>query len=225
MFLLVPYEIETLQQERPVSNWLLIALISLVSVGAFFGAVSEEAVNSLLLYEWGPMGLFGHVFLHADFMHLIGNMVFLWVFGNAICMNISNKLYLPLFVVCALISAVFHNVFDGAPAIGASGAINGIVGLVLVMYPLNRVYVFWLFFIKGGTFAVKARTIILFWLVFDLWGAVSGGGGIAYWAHIGGLLGGIVAGLVCLQMNWIQVTHVDNRTLLEIIKGEYPDED
>lgn len=222
--LLVPYEIETLKQYHPWANWLTVGICSLVSLMVFGGMISEDVFESLVLDGWGLKGLLGHVLLHGDLIHLIGNMIFLWVFGNAVCTNIGNLKYLAVFLGCTLVAAFFHNVFDGGPAIGASGAINGIVGLVLAMYPLNRVYVFWFFVIKGGTFSVRAWHIILFWLAFDIWGAVMGGGMIAYWAHIGGLAGGIGIGILCLRLGWIQLTQFDNRSLLDIFTGHHPDD-
>lgn len=220
MLLFIPYEIETLTQERPWANWLVVALCSVVSIAAFWGAIPEETIDSLVLNGWAIPGLLGHVLLHADFSHLIGNMIFLWVFGNAICTNTSNWLYLPTFVACALLAAIVHIVADGSPAIGASGAINGIVGIVLAMYPLNRVNVFWLFLVRGGSFSCSAWIIILFWFAFDLWGVITGGAQIAYWAHIGGLLGGVSIGLLCLHYGWFQLTQLDHRSLLQILRGE-----
>jgi len=224
MFLLIPYEIETLKQVRPWANWTLVGLCTLVSLAAFAGGLSEETIDSMVLSGWGITGLIGHVFLHGGLFHLIGNMIFLWVFGNAVCTNIGNLRYLAAFFGCTLIAAFAHNIFDGNPAIGASGAINGVVGIVLAMYPLNRIYVFWLFLIKGGTFAVRAWVIIIFWLVFDIWGAVTGGGMIAYWAHIGGLAGGLAIGLVGLRLGWIELTQFDNRSLLDIMTGREPED-
>ena len=220
MLLFVPYEIETLTQERPWANWLVVAACSIVSLAALWGDIPESTVDSLVLDGWAFPGLIGHVLLHADLSHLIGNMIFLWVFGNAVCTNTSNLLYLPTFIVCTLVAAVVHVAADGHPAIGASGAINGIVGIVLAMYPLNRVHVFWLFIIQTGTFSCRAWTLILFWLAFDLWGVISGGDQIAYWAHIGGLLGGVAVGLLCLHLGWFQLTQYDNRSLLQILRRE-----
>lgn len=224
MLLFIPYEIETLKQVHPWANWLIVGLCSLVSLMFFGGALPMDLVDAMVLYGWNPVGLFGHVFLHGGLMHLIGNMIFLWVFGNAVCTNIGNLKYLVVFAGCALIAAVFHNIFDGNPAIGASGAINGIVGIVLAMYPLNRIHVFWLFLIKGGFFAVRAWVIIIFWLAFDIWGAATGGGMIAYWAHIGGLIGGVSVGSLCLHFGWIQLTRYDNRSLVDIVTGNVPDD-
>lgn len=220
MLLFIPYEIETLTQERPWANWLVVAVCSMVSLAAIFGDMPEETVGALVLHGWSFPGLIGHVLLHADLTHLIGNMIFLWVFGNAICTNTSNWLYVPTFVACTLMAAVVHVVADGSPAIGASGAINGIVGIVLAMYPLNRVHVFWVFLIRGGSFSCPAWGIILLWFAFDVWGVVTGGDSIAYWAHVGGLLGGVAIGLLCLHFGWFQLTQYDHRSLLQILRGE-----
>ncbi len=220
MLLLVPYEIETLTQERPWANWLVVALCGIVSLAALWGDLPEETIEALVLQDWSLSGMLGHVLLHGSLSHLIGNMVFLWVFGNAVCTNTSNWLYLPTFAVCALLAATVHLLADGRPAIGASGAINGIVGIILAMYPLNRVHIFWVFLIRDGSFSCPAWGLILFWLAFDIWGVVSGGDPIAYWAHIGGLLGGVAVGLLCLHRGWFQLTQYDNRSLLQILRGE-----
>lgn len=224
MLLLIPYEIETLQQERPWANWLIVTGCSLVSLFAIYGGGLESGeFDALILDGFTLPGLFGHVLLHADIFHLIGNMIFLWVFGNAVCTNTNNWIYLATFFICTLIAAIAHVLLDGSLAIGASGAINGIVGVTLAMYPLNRVHLFWLFLIRGGHTSCKAWVIIGAWFLFDIYGAFSGGGMIAYWAHIGGFLSGLGFGLIALHFRWFQITEYDNRSLLEIIRREYPE--
>ena len=224
MLLFIPYEIETLRQERPWANWLIVAACTAVSLIALFGGgLHEGGFDALILDGFSLPGLFGHVLLHADLIHLIGNMLFLWVFGNAICTNTNNWIYLATFIICTLLAAVTHVVIDGSYAIGASGAINGIVGVTLAMYPLNRVNMLWVFFIRGGTTSCRAWLIILAWFLFDIIGVLSGGGLIAYWAHIGGFLAGLAFGMAALHFGWFQLTEYDNRSLLEIIRGEHPD--
>ncbi len=221
MLFLVPYEIETLQQERPWANWLIVAACSTVSLAALFGGGLESGdFDALVLDGFSFPGILGHVFLHADLIHLAGNMIFLWVFGNAICTNTNNWIYLATFIACTLIAASTHVILDGGLAIGASGAINGIVGITLAMYPLNRVYLFWVVLVRGGSCSCRAWLIIVAWFLFDIWGAMAGGGTIAYWAHIGGFLGGLAIGLVALHFRWFQLTEYDNRCLLEIIQRE-----
>lgn len=214
MFIVIPNQLETLYQERPWANHLLVAISTLISF-AFFA--NPEAFEMLILNEWNPIGLLGHTFLHGDFFHLLGNMIFLWVFGNAICSNIGNGKYLGLYFSLSIVAAIFHNLFDGGLAIGASGAINGVIGLALAMYPINRIHCFYLIFLKGGSFRMKAWQLIGIWFLFDLWGAMSGSEGIAYWAHIGGLLGGTAIGLLALHQEWLELTEYDNESLLEAL--------
>lgn len=224
MLLLIPYEIETLQQERPWANWLLVAACAGVSLLALLGGgLASGDFDAWILDGFSLPGLVGHVLLHADFFHLAGNMIFLWVFGNAVCTNTNNWIYLATFFACALISAVTHVLLDGSSAIGASGAINGIVGVTLAMYPLNRVYLLWVFMIRGGSISCQAWWIIVAWFLFDIWGAASGGGMIAYWAHIGGFLSGLGLGLTALQRGWFQLTEYDNRSLLDILRRQLSD--
>jgi len=221
MFLLIPYEIETLQQERPWANWLIVGACSLVSLFALFGGGLESGeFDSLVLDGFTFPGLLGHVLLHGDLIHLAGNMLFLWVFGNAICTNTNNWVYLATFIGCTFLAGITHLLVDGSPAIGASGAINGIVGVTLAMYPLNRVWLFWVFFIRGGSTSCKAWLIIAAWFLFDVWGALNGDGMIAYWAHIGGFVTGLSLGLTALHFGWFKLTEYDNRSLLEIIRPE-----
>jgi len=223
MFLLIPYEVETLRERTPWVNLALIASCTIISLIALFGGGLEAgSFDPLILNGFSPFGLFGHIFLHGDIIHLVGNMIFLWVFGNAIGANTHNWIYLAMLIACTLIAAITHVLIDGSLAIGASGLINGIVGVTLAMYPLNRVYLFWLFLVRGGSTSCPAWVIILAWFIFDIWGVVSGGTMIAYWAHIGGFLSGVTFGLVGLHFGWLRLTEYDNRSLLEIIRRENP---
>jgi len=171
MFLLIPYEIDAIQQHRPWANWSIIAVTVIVSLAATFGELDVSVVDAMVLQGWNPIGLFGHVLLHGGLLHLAGNMVFLWVFGNALCSNMNNLLYLGLYILLGLAAAIAHLLIDGDPAIGASGAINGIIGLAVAIYPRDEVDTFWVFFFRGGSFAVPVWVIVGIWLAFDIFGA------------------------------------------------------
>jgi membrane associated rhomboid family serine protease len=226
MLLFVPYGINAIYQRRPIVNWAIIVVTSMVSLMALNSGTSEYVVTGayedMILLSWEPAGLFGHLLLHADLSHLIGNMIFLWVFGNAICSNMNNFLYLGIYILVGLMAGAAHLIFDGGPAIGASGAINGVIGLALAVYPRDEVDVFYLFIVKWGTFEIPVWVLTLIWLAFDLWGAMTGGGGVAYFAHIGGLVGGILIGLVLLQFDKVDLTIYDRQTLLEFFKRVDP---
>jgi len=221
--MLIPYEVETLLDNRPVANWALIAVTSVVSLLGFAALESDSVsswIDSLILNGWTPGGLAGHVLLHGDLGHLLGNMLYLWVFGNAICSNAGPRFFLLSYATCALAAAVVHLMLDGSPAIGASGAINGVVGMTLAAFPVNRMSVFWFFLVRWGTFTVRVWHAVVFWFVFDLYGALTGGAGIAYWAHLGGLAAGVGIGLLSLDRGWIALSEWDNRSLLEILRSD-----
>lgn len=222
--MLFPYRIDTLFKHYPYANWAIMA-VTVLCFGLLSGGVfSDDLVDAMVLDGWNPVGLVGHALLHAGFLHLIGNMVFLWVFGNAVCGNTSNTVYPFAYVAFALAAAATHLVFDGGPAVGASGAINGVVGMALAMYPLNRVSVFWLFWFKVGTFEMPLWGLAVVWLVFDIFGAVGGAGLVAYWAHLGGFFAGLAAGYLSLRKGWVTLTKYDHRSLEEIFTGRTADE-
>ena len=215
--MLIPYRLNTLFARYPLSNWILIGLTCLISLAAMFSDFTWA--HSWILDGWRPVGVLGHLFLHAGLFHLAGNLIFLWVFGNAICANTGNIIYLALYFGFGVAAASVHNIFDGDPAIGASGAINGIVGMATAMYPLNRVSVFWFFVVRGGTFETPLWTMSLLWLAFDLFGVLFGGGDVAVWAHVGGFAVGIATGMILLRTGIVRLNEYDNRSLHEILFG------
>jgi membrane associated rhomboid family serine protease len=218
--MLFPYRIDTLFKHAPHANWVLMALTVLCFGLQLGGGFSYEVIDAMVLDGWGPTGLIGHLFLHTGLMHLLGNMLFLWVFGNAVCGNTSNRVYPLLYLAFGLAAAGVHVVFDGDPAVGASGAINGVVGMALAMYPLNRVRVAWFFAIRAGTFELPLWGLALIWLFFDLWGAIRGASGVAYWAHLGGFFAGLGAGYWALRQGRVTLTRYDHRSLEEIVHGK-----
>lgn len=213
----MPYQADVAMRHYPVMNIAMIILISLTSVAVLIMG-GEVDSSYFVLSGWNPLGIVGHMFLHAGVLHLFGNMLFLWTFGNAVCGKIGNFPYLMVFLLVGVMAAVTHNVFDGSPMIGASGAVNGIVGLFLVYFPRNEIRCFWWLFFRVGSFDVSSIFIIIIWFCFDIWGAVSGAGAVAYWAHIGGFLTGIGVGMMSLHFNWVQMRDTEY-SLLDMIAG------
>ena len=139
------------------------------------------------------------MFLHGSWMHLIGNMWFLWLFGNNIEDSMTRPRFVVFYLACGLAAALLQVVLDprsNVPMVGASGAISGVMGAYLVLYP--RVRVFTLvplgFFIT--TLALPAWVMLLYWGALQLLGGFTSigaeGGGVAFWAHVGGFLAGLV---------------------------------
>jgi membrane associated rhomboid family serine protease len=139
------------------------------------------------------------MFLHGGWGHLGGNMLFLWIFGDNIEHRLGHLRFILFYLACGLAASVAHIVFNSGsaiPAVGASGAISGVLGGYLLMFPRNQVYVLtW-----GGVMAVPAIFMLGLWIVTQFINGVgsiaateeTGGGGVAYMAHIGGFAAGLV---------------------------------
>jgi membrane associated rhomboid family serine protease len=214
--MLFPYRVDVLFPRVPWANWLLIALC----VAGFLieQALPEEILNLLVLETWDPAGLLGHLFLHVNLWHLAANMLFLWVFGNAVCARIGNGTYLAAYFACGLAAAAIHLLMDGSPAVGASGAINGVVGLYLVLYPRNEICCAYLIFLKPGVFEISGFWLILLWFLMDMLGALLGtAGDVAYWAHLGGFFGGMGCGAFLLLFHKVTFDRADLPHLLELL--------
>jgi membrane associated rhomboid family serine protease len=138
------------------------------------------------------------MFMHGGWAHLLGNMLFLWVFGDNIENRIGHIRYLIFYLVCGIIASLSHVFVSGSdsliPSLGASGAISGVLGGYLLLFPSRRVRV-----IMGrGITTVPAFVALGIWIVFQIisqmgvLGGDQGGGGVAYAAHIGGFIAGLV---------------------------------
>lgn len=223
MIIFFPHRVEVLHPVWPITNFTLIGLCFLAT-GAWFGGV--ELLDHLVLDSWNPIELFLHTLLHADILHLIFNMLYLWVFGNAICAKFGNLKFLLVFFGGALAASATHLLLDGYPAVGASGAINAVIGVFLALYPVNRIHCLFIFFFRPFHFSIKAYWLIGFWFLTDVFGVFSGGeSNIAFWAHIGGFVAGLAFGLWALQTKWVGMDEVDNETLLDILHGGKPKPD
>jgi membrane associated rhomboid family serine protease len=139
------------------------------------------------------------MFLHAGWLHLIGNMLFLWIFGDNVEDRLGHLPYLVFYFLAGIGAMALQTVFSLdslTPTVGASGAIAGVMGAYVVLYPkaLIQVIVLPLFFIP---FFVPASVLILFWFLMQVVGGVgdlsqTAGSNIAWWAHIGGFIAGVL---------------------------------
>ncbi len=183
-------------------------------------------------YVWGKIrpyilngfelkGLFGHMWLHGGILHLVGNMLFLWIFGNAVCAKIGNLRYIPAYIGLGLVAGISQLVFMGGSSLGASGAINGIVGMFLVLFPQNEITCYFIFFFLLSPyvkeFSISSAWMILLWLAFDILGVALGGGGVAYFAHLGGFAGGVVLAILMLKFKMVTMERYE-KSLLQIIE-------
>ena len=173
------------------------------------------AFEKYILRGWSLTGLAGYMWIHGSLWHLIGNLIFLWVFGNAVCAKLGNLRYLGLYLLCGILAGLVHLMFSGGAVVGASGAINGVVGMFLVFFPENEVSCYWmLFFPFGKRFSVSSIWIILMWFVFDVLGAIFfSGTGVAYYAHVGGFVTGAAVAVLLLKTKWVVMEEYEKSLL------------
>ena len=140
--------------------------------------------------------LFSSMFLHGGLMHLLGNMLFLYIFGDNVEDAFGHVGYLFFYLLCGIGSGLIHVMFNwgsSVPALGASGAISGVMGAYAVMFPSHRILTFFFIFL----IPVPAILILGYWFVLQFVAGINGlgmatAGGVAWWAHIGGFLMGVV---------------------------------
>lgn len=143
------------------------------------------------------------MFLHGGWGHILGNCLFLWVFGNNVEDSMGRARFVIFYLLCGLVAAGAHVLVDPTspvPTVGASGAISGVLGAYLVLYPRVRVNLLIPIFIILQIISVPAWVVLIYWFVLQV---ITGlpqlmalrpeiSGGVAVWAHIGGFVAGVV---------------------------------
>jgi membrane associated rhomboid family serine protease len=135
------------------------------------------------------------MFMHGGWFHLIGNMWFLWVFGNNVEDSMGHLRYLGFYVLCGLGAAAAQTMVNPAsaiPMVGASGAISGVMGAYIVLYPKVRVHMLVFLGIFITRIVVPAYLMLGYWFLLQIVGGglATGEGGVAFWAHAGGFVAG-----------------------------------
>jgi membrane associated rhomboid family serine protease len=200
---------------RPYVNYSLIAIniiifIWEIMVSSFF--TNEQVVTEIfstygviprLFLAGDLMSAVTSMFIHGGIAHIAGNMVFLFVFGDNIEDRFGRVKYLLIYISWGIVASLVHSVYavntgtGVVPAVGASGAISGVLGAYLVMFPRAKIFtVIMAFFIT--TVRIPALAFIPFWFILQIIFALMGpsGGGVAYLAHIGGFVIGMATGYV-----------------------------
>jgi membrane associated rhomboid family serine protease len=159
-----------------------------------------------------PLHVVTSMFLHGSWMHLLGNMWFLWIFGNNIEDSTGRVRFLVFYLVCGVAAAFAQVVVTPAspvPMVGASGAISGVMGAYLVLYPRVRVYTLIPLGFFFTTVALPAWTMLVYWLVLQFAGGLIGflaadRGGVAFWAHAGGFVAGLALIKLFARSDYVQ---------------------
>ena len=169
------------------------------------GLLPFEITHHIDLFPAGPsliyLTIFSSMFMHGSIVHLLGNMLFLWIFGNNVEDYLGRKKYFLFYLICGIAAACTQIVFNPdskVPMVGASGAIAGVLGAYSMLFPRAKIttVIIFIFFIR----LIKLPAIIVlgFWIIYQfLYGisslaATTGEGGVAWFAHIGGFITGII---------------------------------
>lgn len=172
------------------------------AAGTFIRELAVTPASLLSPSSWGrtaipaPLTLLTSMFVHGGVLHLAGNMLYLWVFGDNIEDTLGHANYLLFYLACGLGAAVSQVAIDPGstvPMVGASGAIAGVLGAYLVLHPQTQVLtlVFLVIFIR--VMYLPAAILLGIWFFIQIFSAVTGGGGgVAWYAHIGGFLVGVL---------------------------------
>src|SRR3954467_9377458 len=215
---MIPIRDDTPRYTTPYVNYLLIALNTLVflfevSLNAEtrqvfvyqFGVEPVRVLSALgLAHVYAPhpsvMPLLTSMFLHASWLHLIGNMWALWIFGDNIEDYLGHFSYLIFYLISGLAASLLHVVINAnstVPSVGASGAIAGVMGAYFLLFPSARVLTLVPFFVVFFTW-LPAGLVLGYWFVVQFLSGTAGvistaartGGGVAFWAHVGGFAAG-----------------------------------
>lgn len=162
----------------PLGNYTVMLLAALTFLLQFLFDANQQYLTGLILQDWSFTAIVGHLWLHAGLVHIISNLVVLWIFGRHVCRRMGDANYILAYFFVGLASAVVHIIYDGRPAIGASGAIMGILGLHVVLC-FNR-------------FGILGPWIVLVWYLLNITAGIIEATPTTHFAHVGGFLGGII---------------------------------
>ena len=207
---MIPLKDDNPTSTKPIVTYFIIGSCILI----FVAQLSSQAYKTgQLFYSYGliPSVLMGHnqlpmdlyaipgwltiftsMFMHGGFMHLIGNMLYMWIFADNIEDNLGPKKFFIFYILAgvgAAITQVFMDTYSQVPMVGASGAIGGVLGAYLINHPNAKVLVLIPFGFFSQLIKIRALYVLGFWFILQF---ISTGGGVAYAAHIGGFVSGMI---------------------------------
>jgi membrane associated rhomboid family serine protease len=172
------------------------AIYSLGVIPAILLGSQSLPVEIAMIPAW--LTIFTSMFMHGGWMHLGGNMLYLWIFGNNVEDSMGHVKFVIFYILCG-IAAVFAQVIPNPgstiPMVGASGAISGVLGAYMLLYPHAKVLVLIPFGVFSRTMRISALYVLAMWFGLQLFSSIGSGsqqGGVAFGAHIGGFIAGML---------------------------------
>ena len=203
-----PYKDDNPRVLLPFVTFGIIVLNVLIFLGQFWISGNDPGIGKSLVYMYGfvpaefnPLTIFTSMFMHGGFAHIIGNMWFLYIFGDNVESILGHVKYFMFYLVCGIGAALAQFFVEPAsqvPMIGASGAVAGVLGAYMIRFPKARVHVLAVIIIFITTFVVPAQIVLGLWFLMQLSGGlgslgVDTTGGVAWFAHIGGFIIGVTS--------------------------------
>ena len=205
--MLFPYKDDNPRILVPYVTYCIIGINALIFVLQFNLGISDPSAEKAFIYRFGfipadfsLITIFTSMFLHGGISHIMGNMWFLWVFGDNVEGVLGHLKYAIFYLLCGLaatISQLLINPNSTIPMVGASGAIAGVLGMYMIRFPHARVHVFAFIIIFFTTFRIPAMFVLGFWFFNQLTNGFGSlgfdtTGGVAWFAHIGGFIAGVM---------------------------------
>ncbi|MBX4196008.1 rhomboid family intramembrane serine protease [Candidatus Pacearchaeota archaeon] len=182
-----------------IVNWVLIALNVIIFVISLQNLDGIIATYGFTPAYFSITTIFTSMFLHGGWAHLLGNMWFLYIFGDNVEDRLGHFTYLVFYLLAGVAATLSHfllNIGSVIPSVGASGAISGVLGAYIVFFPNAGVYITG----GGGVGRVSAFVMLGLWFILQLFSGTAGlfgaSSGIAFWAHVGGFVFGVVFALI-----------------------------
>ena len=203
-----PYKDDNPRVLFPFVTFGIIILNVLIFLGQFWISSNDPDIGKSLVYMYGfvpaefnPLTIFTSMFMHGGFAHIIGNMWFLYIFGDNVESILGHVKYFIFYLACGIGAALAQFFVEPAsqvPMIGASGAVAGVLGAYMIRFPKARVHVLAVIIIFITTFVVPAQIVLGLWFLMQLSGGlgslgVDTTGGVAWFAHIGGFIIGVTS--------------------------------
>jgi membrane associated rhomboid family serine protease len=196
----IPVEVDTRQRLFPPGVWLIILMNAVLLAGGYWNGLDAQ-IDSLGFRPASVLAgahlhtLVTHMFVHAGFLHFLGNMVFLFIFGDNVEDRFGILGFWGLYLAGGLMSTLVdlaHRPLSDVPSVGASGAVSAILGIYLVLHPTAELRLrFFSYRFSSFTLDVPVYVYFGFWFAGQVYGAMMGSGNIGWWAHLGGFGAGV----------------------------------
>ena len=191
----IGFERNDAAQKLPVGNYIVMMLATITFAIQMLGDPRQQCLNGLILERLSFSSVLGHMWLHMSGVHIVGNLITLWIFGRHVSLKIGHANYLLAYFCLGAIAAAVHFFYDGRPTIGASGAIMGVLGMHVV--------------ICFRHFGVLGPWLILTWFLLNLTAGIIGNYPTTYVAHVGGFVAGIILANALIIFNVAKCDEAD----------------